>query len=330
MSNTNQGKNQHFGERDRTTAPAPWWVDSLQSANNLDASLFSNQYDVMLASISNKIQILRGEISSTLHRPTMMETSLAHECYYSQSKAGASLSRHLDERHEESKGPRGWILPSRRSISWLIYLSDDIKWDVNVNGGALRSFPQKEFVNYAKFGKIESGCHNDNLQVGWLHSQKEGYTMPVFLDSWFQPRIEGAEDMGPRCILYTIKPKGKEGDGTIEYITYPWDNDSVSLTTSAFLKMQALEDSKMADNGQQPALFQTSEFSNGFQLIEDRESWQQGRNPEGSFQEDIAPQRGSLVMFDSVTLPHEVMPIKLGTRAALAGWFHEETQPFPL
>lgn len=333
LSNTNRGKNQNFNERDRTTAPAPWWADSLRSANtSSDDYSFSDHYDDMLASISNKIQSLRGEISSTLHRPTMMENTHGHECYYSQSRSGASLARHLDERHEETKGPRGWMLPSRRSISWLIYLSDDMEWDVTLNGGALRSFPQKGFVDQAKVGEIESGCHNGNLQVGWIHSQKEaGITMPVFLDSWFQPQIEGAEAMGPRCILYTIQPKGKKGEGdAIQYITYPWDNDVVSLTTSEFLKMQAMEDSKMADNGQHPALFQTIEFSKGFQLIEDRERWEQGKTPEGSFKEDIAPQRGSLVMFDSVTLPHEVMPVKVGTRAALAGWFHEETQPFPL
>ena len=37
----------------------------------------------------------------------MKDPTLAHECYYSQSKPGAFLPRHMHERHEELKGPRG-------------------------------------------------------------------------------------------------------------------------------------------------------------------------------------------------------------------------------
>lgn len=268
----------------------------------------------------------------------MMDSSLAHECYYSQSRVGASLARHLDERHEETKGPRGWMLPSRRSISWLLYLSDDVDWDVTVQGGALRSFPQKDFVDHATFGGLACGCHNGNLQVGWLHSSqhKKGEettrkTTPVFLDSWFP--IQGADGMESRCILYTLLSGGDANKGkasSVQYISYPWDNDAITLTTSDFLKAQAIQDSKMVDKGQPPALFQSGEYSKGFQLIEDRERWDEGDIPNGSFAHDVAPQRGSLVLFDSVTLPHEVMSVKVGTRAALAGWFHEETQSFPI
>lgn len=44
---------------------------------------------------------------------------------------------------------------------------------------------------------------------------------------------------------------------------------------------------------------------------------------------DIIPKQGSLVMFDSVTLPHEVLIVENNTRSALAGLFHEKTQGFP-
>ena len=55
LSNTNRGKNQNFNERDRTTAPAPWWADSLRSSStSSDDYSFSNHYDDVLASISNK------------------------------------------------------------------------------------------------------------------------------------------------------------------------------------------------------------------------------------------------------------------------------------
>ena len=35
------------------------------------------------------------------------------------------------------------------------------------------------------------------------------------------------------------------------------------------------------------------------------------------------PEGGTLVLFDSVSLPHEVMPTVGRERFALSGWFHE-------
>jgi len=44
----------------------------------------------------------------------------------------------------------------------------------------------------------------------------------------------------------------------------------------------------------------------------------------------ILPRGGTLVLFDSATVPHEVTPVALQeSRVALAGWFHEAQQPFP-
>ena len=52
----------------------------------------------------------------------------------------------------------------------------------------------------------------------------------------------------------------------------------------------------------------------------------QGAPPSGHYQ-DVAPVAGTLVVFDSVTLPHQVQPIT-GTRQRIAatGWFHEDSQ----
>ena len=44
---------------------------------------------------------------------------------------------------------------------------------------------------------------------------------------------------------------------------------------------------------------------------------------------DTSPRGGSLVVFDSVCVPHEVRTTISGQRVALAGWFHEEVQQFP-
>ena len=38
---------------------------------------------------------------------------------------------------------------------------------------------------------------------------------------------------------------------------------------------------------------------------------------------------GKLLMFDSVCIPHEVLPTHAGERVAVAGWFHEAQRPFP-
>lgn len=43
----------------------------------------------------------------------------------------------------------------------------------------------------------------------------------------------------------------------------------------------------------------------------------------------ISPRGGTLVLFDSVSLPHEVMTTLEGERLALAGWLHEKNQVFP-
>ena len=42
---------------------------------------------------------------------------------------------------------------------------------------------------------------------------------------------------------------------------------------------------------------------------------------------DIAPEAGKLVVFDSVSLPHEVLPVTASRqRIATTGWFHETSQ----
>ncbi len=38
---------------------------------------------------------------------------------YNWYEPGARLGRHLDEHNEETKGTKGWIRPSRRSVRWL-------------------------------------------------------------------------------------------------------------------------------------------------------------------------------------------------------------------
>lgn len=304
LSNTNKGKEQNFGENDRTVAPTPWWNDSLKGGKiSLEGG--SDDDSKTLNGISGKIQALRSEVALLLDRPTMKDSSYEHECYHSRSAVGASLNRHLDEFHEETKGPRGWVLPSRRSVSWLIYLSDE-----DIEGGELRSFVQKQFTSIP--GEVEVGSNQGNLQVGWLDVEDE--TFPVYLDSWFKPQNLPPESVEQFCILYTIV------DGNQVYITRPWVN-MMDQSFSSLLKRQK----ETNDLG----LFVNENIQAGFKLIEDRSAWENGLDPEGSAIEDYIPKRGSLVMFDSVAVPHEVLAVKSGVRPALAGWFHEQTQQIP-
>ena len=81
--------------------------------------------------LAAKLAALRREASVSLRRPSMGRAgAVADERSYNWYEPGASLRRHGDEFHEETKGPRGWLLPTRRSITWLLYLNRDWRADV--------------------------------------------------------------------------------------------------------------------------------------------------------------------------------------------------------
>lgn len=232
----------------------------------------------------------------------------------------------MDERHEETKGPRGWLLPSRRSLSWLIYLSetgDGAAWDAETNGGLLRTFPQKSYRNDGGSdgqpweGTVECGSHNGNLQVGWLladqNDEKDNdaaevadggervsssTTHPVFLDSWYEHINPYTGAPEPHCVLYIIRRKQSDSDADddesmqIEYITVPWSIDAVGGgSVSDFLQHRARLESSPSDSA---GLFLRSGYASKFRLLEDREAWTRGEAPEGSVVEDFVPSRGTL------------------------------------
>ena len=97
------------------------------------------------------------------------DCDICAEQYYSILGPGAFRTRHMDERHEETKGERGWRLPTRRSVSWLLYLSRG-----DVRGGALRA--------YCRSSAAACGAHAGDLQVGWLDGVRAcDRDEPVFL-----------------------------------------------------------------------------------------------------------------------------------------------------
>jgi hypothetical protein len=134
----------------------------------------------------------------------------------------------MDERHEETKGERAWDAKTRRSISWVLYLSEG-RWEVGGEqasgeggeqalplegsggkgdasrasaghrgcqqarcgaGGLLRAYCRRSSAHGS------CGAHQSDLQVGWLfhlphgtNAGTEGSTVPVFLDAWV--RLDG-------------------------------------------------------------------------------------------------------------------------------------------
>lgn len=116
----------------------------------------------LVGDLTVRIDQLRKELSKLLDRPTLKIDNLPHESYFSISPPGTFLKRHMDERHEELK-PCKWKVNTRRSISWLLYLSDK-EWNTTTNGGQFRYYPQSSSMHPSRFGK--SGCHRGNLQVG--------------------------------------------------------------------------------------------------------------------------------------------------------------------
>ena len=124
--------------------------------------------------VSEQIDQVRRELEESLRRPGLV----CAEQYYSVGGPGARLPLHMDERHEENKGVRGWANTYRRSISWLVYLSEP-GWDATDGsgcGGALQAHVRERAIGAC-------GSHEQNLQVGW-RALESGDEEPVFWDAW--------------------------------------------------------------------------------------------------------------------------------------------------
>ena len=51
--------------------------------------------------------------------------------------------------------------------------------------------------------------------------------------------------------------------------------------------------------------------------------------PLGAYEVSVPPYGGTLLLFDSVTVPHEVLATTRGERWAMAGWLHQPAQQVP-
>jgi hypothetical protein len=276
-----------------------------------------NAYDsVILQKMKSKLSRLQNTLSVVMDRPDLNDDNLAHELYYSMSKPGSFLKRHMDERHPELSR-RGFDLQSksRRSISFLIYLSDDDNWSIDQNGGQLRAFLQQDEAVNIRNGGDATGNGNGDFQIGWLQEQKGRddennlVVEPLYLDSFVKGYDESIQSLIPVCKMFLMDNTGQK-----KYISAEFEVRNP--TTGAFER----------DFNQ----FLLPEYNKyNINMLEDVELWNQGKDPPSTIRLDINPKPGRLVVFDSVIVPHEVCEVKQGTRLALAGWFHQRAPKLP-
>ena len=340
LSNRVEGDTNEFGEEDRLTC-------------TITPILPKGDDSFIRQVVEEKLETLKHELEQNLlqENDAQMEGSnldLA-EMYYSISPKGSILPRHQDERHEDTKGEKGWMHDTRRSISWLIYLNND--WctdsqDAAGEGGQFRAYCRKCIEN------VQCGSHDGNLQIGWLSSlsSTEDNFEPVFLDSWvqmptafsdnvdhnlYEEEETGCEQLKwcPMSALYRIRDDTNElrtnqdhfkSDFTQslerkypnrEYLSQPFGADSpgwpkeTDLDPSQFIEALA---SQLSDESIRQRFFGVEDIKGqGVKIV------------------DVEPAAGTLVLFDSVVVPHEVLKVKSGERLAIAGWFHEPVQAFP-
>jgi len=258
------------------------------------------------------------------NRPTLVDDGLeqSHEIEYLRYGQGAFLQRHTDEHHVELKRPNGSRLPkkanaSRRSITWMVYLNEN--WDTQQNGGQLRlherAFPAANPV----------GSNGNDLQVGWLKStqitgkDENGSTIrelqeqPVFLDP-FQPGPENEN-----CILYTTEGENLQRRNLS---SKPFANIALYLgggdAMARKLMVENALDASRLHLIDAPKSLVSSILVKG---SSDRDDYK-GEDG-GEKIKEVSPKAGTLVVFDSVSLPHEVL-VTNKERFGIQGWFHEK------
>lgn len=247
-------------------------------------------------------------------RPTLAnDIAQTHELEYIRYDAGGFLKRHVDERHLELKRPGGARLPlkpnaTRRSITWLVYLNEN-DWEASSDGGQLRVYERQE----ASAGDV--GAQGRDLQIGWLHNDAGG-DEPVFLDA-VAPNGDGILVDKETCKLYTTSSNDRR-----RYLSEkPFVNAALYLAGGEKLMMDDAADAKRFRFILAPKSIMSS-F-----MADDSTTATTTTTIPGERVRDIVPAAGTLVMFDSVSLPHQVLQTNR-ERFGVQGWFHETLYPF--
>ena len=253
---------------------------------------------------------------------TLRPLPLCSRRSYTRYGPGAFLARHTDEHHAELKrGGRApasgaAVAPTRRSVSWLVYLND--AWSA-ADGGALRVHER------AAPAGARVGARGRDLQIGWLKGGARAAEEPVFLD---------AERAGPNgnCVLYAVSSAATGGDAggggapprrgeeRRRDITAPFFADpALFLAGGDFFARKLL----VAD-ADDAARFHLLDAPKNPKLAAVLPPAPAAGEDGGERAFDVLPTGGTLVLFDSVALPHEVRPTVARERYACSGWFHED------
>lgn len=253
---------------------------------------------------------VRLELSEQLNRPKLVQGRAttkygegSTEISYTRFGPGAFLARHVDEHHEELKGKDGWSKPTRRSISWLVYLNED--WDSGKFGGELKCYERMTPTASAVGAKP-----NGDLQIGWLRaSPMDPVERPVFMDSRRHSSMDG------NCAMYIDDPNTEN----IQYVTNDFSASPILFMAGG----EALAKKLLIDRPDVASRFHFIEPPKS--KIGDLLASNTKADDEAILQ--VEPNGGTLVLFDSVSLPHEVLPTRERERWATSGWFHEDQQP---
>lgn len=257
------------------------------------------------AEFAGRMRDLRGELARGLDRPTLeAEGKLKHEMTYNWYEPLAKLGRHLDEHHEETKGPKGWQMPTRRSVTWLVYLNDDWKQE---EGGVLRCFPRSE--EHIGSSNVQVGVHEGNLQVGWVNEGRD----PVFLDCF--------RESGGSALYKLASSKSTAKVERRILSANDFDVPGQPIEFASFLKPELKETFTQISTSRKDPRFASA---SGTDAATDTTNF-------NDFNDntilDITPAAGTLVLFDSVSLPHLVREVTgKRQRIAATGWFHEDSQ----
>lgn len=248
---------------------------------------------------------VKAALSSRLHdRPTLAnDFRQSHEIEYLRYGVGARLQRHTDEHHVELQRPNGSRIPkkpnaTRRSVTWMVYLNDG--WEAE-DGGQLRLH---ERLNPAV---APVGARGPDLQVGWLRATPVEGEQPVFLD----PLRPGPEN--ENCVLYTYDAGGNKRDLSQK----PFANVALYLGGGDAMARKLMVDNS-ADAGRLHLIDAPKSLVSSV-LPPPGDAGEDG----GERVRDIVPKAGTLVLFDSVSLPHEVLRTNR-ERYGIQGWFHEK------
>eukprot|EP00536_Pseudo-nitzschia_multiseries_P005064 jgi/Psemu1/285514/fgenesh1_pg.91_\ len=265
-------------------------------------------------SLKRKMAAVKASLASGLtDRPTLSnDNAQTHEMEYLRYGAGALLNRHTDEHHLELKRPHGSSLPlkanaSRRSITWLVYLNDD--W-TTADGGELRLHER------AHESVVPVGARNRNdLQVGWLRAIPEAELgeQPVFLDP-FGKQPDGRVDPNESCLLYTFDGSNSRRR---ELSRQPFANAALYLGGG-----DALARGFMVDYPVDRRRFHLIDAPKSLVAELAKTRAPPHGEDRGEKYRDVLPKAGTLVLFDSVSLPHEVLTTNR-ERFGVQGWFHE-------